>query len=56
MYPPEVARVVNMEKELNIFVNEIVPANIERQSGEVSRRLKKQYEYFDIEKQKEMKR
>eukprot|EP01041_Mallomonas_annulata_P001432 gene1432-2755_t len=41
---------------MNIFVKITVPENIEKQSGEVSRKLKKQYETFDIEKQKENKR
>ena len=45
-----------VETGLDVFVNETVPANIERQSGEVSRRLKKAYEAFDIEQQKERNR
>lgn len=45
-----------IEVSKDVFVKETVPAAIELQSGEVSRRLKKEYETFDIEKQKERKR
>jgi len=41
---------------VDVFVKETVPANIERQSGEVSRSLKKAYEAFNIEQQKERNR
>lgn len=45
-----------VEAGVDVFVNETVPANIERQSGEVSRSLKKAYEAFNIEQQKERNR
>ena len=45
-----------IETNKDVFLKETVPAAIEQQSGEVSRRLKKEYETFDIEKQKERKR
>ena len=54
--PAESARVDVIEKDLAVFINETVPQTIERQSGEVSRQLKRAYETFDIEKKKEEKR
>jgi len=45
-----------IEENKDFFVKETVPATIEKQSGEVSRQLKKAYEAFDISKQKEMNR
>jgi hypothetical protein len=49
---PQNDRVTAYSKDLNFFFKETVPQTIEAQSGEVSRQLKKQYETFDIEKQK----
>lgn len=49
---PQNDRVTAFSKDLNFFFKETVPQTIEAQSGEVSRQLKKQYETFDIEKQK----
>lgn len=54
--PREDARVQWREDDLDEFVKIIVPAAVERESGEVSRQLKKAYEAFDIEQQKEAKR
>lgn len=54
--PTESARVDVIEKNLDVFIKETVPQTIERQSGEVSRQLKRAYETFDIEKKKEEKR
>lgn len=56
LIPVQESRRDVIESNVDIFVKEIVPANIERQSGEVSRRLKKAYEAFDIEQQKERNR
>lgn len=53
MYPTQVARVDVIEKDYKYYYSNTVPAAIEAQSGEVSRQLKKAYETFDIEKQKE---
>ena len=55
-HPNECKRVDVIEENKDYFVKETVPATIERQSGEVSRQLKKAYEAFDISKQKEMNR
>jgi len=52
LFPPQVDRVIKEEDNLEYFFKDIVPKTIENQSGEVSRQLKKQYETFDIEKQK----
>lgn len=54
--PAEVRRVDEIEKNLEIFIKEKVPQTIEKQSGEVSRQLRRSYETFDIEKKKEYKR
>ena len=56
LLPQQDERVAVISKNVDVFVSKTVPATIERQSGEVSRRLKKEYETFDIEKQKERKR
>ena len=56
LLPPQTARLEVVRAGVDVFVGDTVPAAIERQSGEVSRRLKKAYEAFDIEKQKEAKR
>jgi hypothetical protein len=56
MIPVQEKRRDVIEAGVDVFVKETVPANIERQSGEVSRRLKKAYEAFDIEQQKERNR
>jgi len=55
-FPQLVSHVDTIDKDMRYFVNITVPENVERQSGEVSRQLKKQHESFDIEKQKENKR
>lgn len=52
LIPPQVDRVAKEENDLDFYFEDIVPKTIENQSGEVSRQLKKQYETFDIEKQK----
>jgi hypothetical protein len=54
--PSESSRIDEIKKNLGFFINETVPQTIERQSGEVSRQLKRAYENFDIEKKKEEKR
>lgn len=54
--PLEISRVDEIEKDLTVFIKETVPTTIEKQSGEVSRQLKRAYETFDIEKKKEEKR
>jgi hypothetical protein len=54
--PKESERLDVIEKGKNLFFQEIVPERIEKQSGEVSRQLKRAYETFDIEKKKEEKR
>jgi len=56
LLPMQAKRRDVIEEGVDVFVKETVPANIERQSGEVSRRLKKAYEAFDIEQQKERNR
>lgn len=56
LIPKEVSRIDVIEANKDHFVKVIVPAAIEKQSGEVSRQLKKAYETFDIEQQKEAKR
>jgi hypothetical protein len=45
-----------IDANLDVFIKETVPAAIERQSGEVSRQLRRAYETFEIEKKKERKR
>lgn len=54
--PVEEKHVGMIERQKDMFFSVTVPDQIERQSGEVSRKLKKEYETFDIEKQKENKR
>lgn len=49
-------RMATIEADLDVFVKDIVPADIEKHSGVISRQLKKAYEAFDIEAQKEAKR
>ena len=56
LLPLEDRRIDKIENDTNLFVNKTVPDAIERQSGEVSRNLKKAYETFGIEKKKEEKR
>lgn len=56
LIPEQSARVDVIDENLAIFVKDIVPAAIERQSGEVSRQLRRAYETFEIEKKKERKR
>lgn len=54
--PSEDKRVDVIDASLDVFIKETVPAAIERQSGEVSRQLRRAYETFEIEKKKERKR
>lgn len=54
--PRESKRVDVIEKDLDVFIKISVPENIERQTGKISRDLRRAYETFDIEKIKEMKR
>lgn len=56
LLPEQSARVDVIDASLDVFVKETVPAAIERQSGEVSRQLRRAYETFEIEKKKERKR
>lgn len=56
LIPPQTQRVMELESDTKIYFSQTVPDVIERQSGEVSRQLKKQYETFDIEKQKAQKK
>eukprot|EP01036_Dinobryon_divergens_P024305 gene24305-32741_t len=49
-------RIDVIEENVHIFTKQVVPATIEKQSGEVSRNLRRAYETFDIEKKKEFKR
>lgn len=56
LYPVQTERLDVVRKGVDVFVNETVPENIEKQSGEVSRSLKKAYEAFNIEQQKERNR
>lgn len=52
----ESQRVDVIDSDFAKFVRTTVPENIERQSGEVSRQLRRAYETFGIEKKKEYKR
>lgn len=54
--PAEALRLDAVDADLEIFFKQIVPSTIEKQSGEVSRQLRRAYETFDIEKKKEEKR
>lgn len=56
LFPVQVKRVDVIEADYKHYFSSTVPAAIEAQSGEVSRQLKKEYETFDIEKQKERNR
>jgi hypothetical protein len=56
LYPVQTERLETVRQGVDVFVNETVPENIEKQSGEVSRSLKKAYEAFNIEQQKEKNR
>lgn len=56
LIPEQSARVDVIDANLDVFVKQTVPAAIERQSGEVSRQLRRAYETFEIEKKKEKKR
>ena len=56
LIPSEISRVDVIDANLDEFVKVTVPAAIERQSGEVSRQLRRAYETFEIEKKKERKR
>merc|ERR1711865_1337348 len=54
--PPQDRRMAEDEKTVEVFVSETVPDIIDRQSGIVSRKLKKAHDTFDIENAKVMKR
>lgn len=54
--PPVVAREVEVEDDVKHYVNSVVPVVVEKQSGEVHRKLKKAHESFDIENAKIRKR
>lgn len=56
LLPEQSARVDVIDASLDVFIKETVPTAIERQSGEVSRQLRRAYETFEIEKTKERKR
>lgn len=56
LLPVESARVDVIDSNLDVFIKSTVPDAIERQSGEVSRQLRRAYETFEIEKKKERKR
>lgn len=56
LYPALEKRVDELDTNMEVFIHKTVPENMERHTGEISRRLKKQYETFDIERQKEVKR
>ena len=56
LYPKLPAHLDHMEKSLNTFVHSKVPSEIETLIGEISRKLKSEYEYFSIEQSKEEKR
>ena len=46
---------ITLDVSLNEFVQNTVPNNIEALIGEISRKLKTEYEYFSIEQSKEAK-
>jgi hypothetical protein len=52
LIPPQFSRLDTIRAETDVFFGSTVPEVVELQSGEVSRQLKRQYETFDIEKQK----
>ena len=56
LYPVQTERLEVIRKGVDVFVDETVPANIEKQSGQVSRSLRKAFESFHIEQQKERNR
>lgn len=56
LYPVQTERLEVIRKGVDVFVDETVPENIEKQSGQVSRSLKKAFESFNIEQQKERNR
>jgi hypothetical protein len=56
LLPKSISHIKAIEQDCGKYFKETVPASIEARSGEVSRQLKKAYETFDIEKQKEEKR
>ena len=56
LFPPLPVHLDSMDRNLDIFVDKTVPDMIEELVGQVSRKLKKEYEYFSIEQQKEEKR
>jgi len=56
LYPVQTERLEIIREGVNVFVDRSVPENIEKQSGQVSRSLKKAFESFHIEHQKEKNR
>lgn len=56
LYPVQVNRLEEIREGVDLFVQSTVPETIEAQSGVVSRQLKKSYEAFAIEQQKEANR
>lgn len=54
--PVESERIATESKDLDVFVKKTVPEAIDKQNGALSRKLKKAYETFEIEQQKERKR
>jgi len=56
LIPAEISRIDANDSDLDNFIHKVVPAAIERQTGEISRQLRRAYETFDIEKKKEYKR
>ena len=55
LIPPAPAHLDQMDASLNEFVQKTVPNNVEALIGEISRKLKTEYEYFSIEQSKEAK-
>jgi hypothetical protein len=56
LYPPQVQRTVEIDKGVDDYFQYTVPDAIEQQTGIIAKKLKKQYEAFNIEQQKEKKR
>lgn len=54
--PPQKKRMADNTDEVEVFVNETIPAVIDQQSGDLRRRLKKENDTFDIENAKVLKR
>jgi hypothetical protein len=56
LYPLQIQRTEEIDKGIDHYYKAVVPEAIELQTGIVARKLKKQYEAFSIEQQKEKKR